>query len=94
MVATTETSWTLHATDVSNQRSVRVVGVKPSRSVAEVLEQVRSQLQLPQQDVHGRPMLYQARLEREGRHLHASERVADAMQNEDRIVVVPNVDAG
>jgi hypothetical protein len=44
--------------------------------------------------VSGRPLTYHARLEREGRHLHASERVGDAVQNGDKVVLQPNIDAG
>jgi hypothetical protein len=52
------------------------------------------QMNLPQNDVSGRPLTYHARLEREGRHLHASERVGDAVQNGDKVVLQPNIDAG
>jgi hypothetical protein len=37
---------------------------------------------------------YQALLEREGRHLHAAERVSDVLEPQDRIVLQPNIDAG
>jgi len=53
-----------------------------------------SQMNLPQNDVGGRPLTYHARLEREGRHLHASERVGDAVQAGDKVVLQPNIDAG
>jgi len=36
----------------------------------------------------------ESRLEREGRHLHASERIGDALQTEDHLTLHPNIDAG
>ena len=44
-------------------------------------------------DRSGRPLEYQARLDREGRHLHRSERVG-VLQDDDEIVLHPSVDAG
>ena len=40
-------------------------------------------MQLPKSDIGGRPLTYHARLEREGRHLHASELVGEALQEQD-----------
>ena len=34
------------------------------------------------------------RLEREGRHLHASEDARSVLKNEDEVLVSPNIDAG
>ena len=45
-------------------------------------------------DTAGRPLHYQARLDREGRHLHGAETVGDALREDDEIVLTPNIDAG
>jgi hypothetical protein len=37
---------------------------------------------------------YQARLEREGRHLNAAERIGDALERGDKLTLQPNIDAG
>jgi hypothetical protein len=44
--------------------------------------------------VEGRPLTYHARLDREGRHLQSSELVGQALQEGDRVVLQPNIDAG
>jgi hypothetical protein len=51
-------------------------------------------MKLPQNDVAGRPLKYQARLDREGRHLQPWERIGQALQNGDSVMLQPNVDAG
>ena len=37
---------------------------------------------------------YQARLDRDGRHLHSSEVVGDALMPNDRVVLQPEINAG
>jgi hypothetical protein len=44
--------------------------------------------------VRGQPIVYTARLNREGRQLNASERVGDALVEQDEIVLAPSIDAG
>jgi hypothetical protein len=51
-------------------------------------------MNLPRNDSSGAPLTYQARSEREGRHLNASERIGDALQRGDRLTLQPNIDAG
>ena len=80
--------------DVSGQKMVRVSNLVNDATVSELVRGVLPGMQLPQNDAAGRPLTYHARLEREGRHLQASERVADALLPGDRVVLQPNVDAG
>jgi hypothetical protein len=85
----------LRATDVSRQRRVRVEGVACDATVGELVQGLLSDgLRLPQKDAEGRSLTYRARLEREGRHLHATEIVGDTLQDEDEIVVQPHITAG
>lgn len=84
----------LQASDVSGQKLAEVKGVPAAATVGELVQGLLSQMNLPQNDVSGRPLIYHARLEREGRHLHASEVVGDALQESDHIVLQPNIDAG
>jgi hypothetical protein len=84
----------LQVSDVSGQKLHNVSNVPPDATVGELIQGMLSQMNLPQNDVSGRPLTYHARLEREGRHLHASERVGDAVQNGDKVVLQPNIDAG
>jgi hypothetical protein len=84
----------LHVRDTSRQKSADVKA--PSDSTVGELVQglVNSRMRLLGLDVEGRPLNYHARLEREGRHLHASETVGDVLKDEDEIVLQPHIVAG
>lgn len=84
----------LQVMDVSGQKKADVRDVPQDATVGELLQGLLSQMNLPQNDAGGRPLTYHARLEREGRHLLASERVGDALQTGDELVLQPNIDAG
>jgi hypothetical protein len=84
----------LSVLDVSGQRQRNVSNVPEDSTVGELVQGLLSQMNLPQNDPSGRPLTYHARLEREGRHLLASERVGDALQTGDQLVLQPNIDAG
>ena len=51
-------------------------------------------MNLPPNDVEGHPLNYHARLEREGRHLRASETVGEVLEEQDEIVLQPHIVAG
>jgi hypothetical protein len=84
----------LEVSDVTGQKSATVNDVPADASVGELVEQLLDELRLTRHDTSGRPLTYQARLDREGRHLHGSERVGEALQSGDRLVLQPNIDAG
>jgi hypothetical protein len=84
----------LEVTDVSGQKRVTVDDVHSAGTVGELIDGLLPEMQLTRNDVAGRPLTYHARLEREGRHLHASERIGDALRAGDRLVLQPNIDAG
>ena len=84
----------LSVLDVSGQRKSNVSNIPQDSTVGELVQRLLSQMNLPQNDAGGRPLTYHARLEREGRHLLASERVGDALQMGDELVLQPNIDAG
>jgi len=84
----------LSVLDVSGQRKRNVSNVPEDATVGELVQGLLSQMNLPENDAGGRPLTYHARLEREGRHLLASERVGDALQSGDQLVLQPNIDAG
>lgn len=90
----TETVALLEASDVSGQKRATVADVPGEATIGEVVEGLLADMNLTRSDVSGRPLTYHARLEREGRHLHASERVSDALKTGDRLVLQPNIDAG
>lgn len=82
------------AEDVTGQKAVNARNVPIDSTVGEMLDGLVPQMQLPRKDRSGRPLAYHARLEREGRHLHRSERVGDALRDADRVVVQPDINAG
>lgn len=85
----------LQASDVSGQKVVNVTNVPGDSTVGELVQSLLGKMQLPKNDVSGHPLTYHALLEREGRHLHASEWLHDALKPEgDRVVLQPNIDAG
>lgn len=82
------------ATDVTQQNVVNVKSLDREITVGELLESLVPRMRLPRLGNGGRPLTYHARLEREGRHLHASELVGDALQPQDRIMLQPTIEAG
>lgn len=84
----------LKARDVSGQKAANVSDVPPDSSVGELVAGLVSEMNLPPTDVNGQPLNYHARLEREGRHLRASETVGEALEEEDEIVLQPHIVAG
>ena len=83
----------LQASDVSGQKLARINACEGDVTISELVSNLLSQMQLPANDVEGRPVSYQARLDREGRALLGSETV-QTLQDDDLIVLQPNVDAG
>ena len=84
---------TLEASDTTGQKAVSVDGPSDA-TVGELIQNLMSQMSLPRNDSNGRPLAYHARLDREGRHLHSSEILREALQPNDRIILQPNIDAG
>jgi hypothetical protein len=84
----------LRIADVSGQKQFQFSRVRADDTVGEVLSRAVLEMNMPQTDVAGRPLVYHARLEREGRHLHTSERIGDAVVTDDNLTILPNIDAG
>jgi hypothetical protein len=84
------------ASDVTGQNVVNIAIDPGDRemSVGELLDALVPRMKLPQLGNGGRPLTYHARLEREGRHLHATEVVGEALQPSDRIMIQPTIEAG
>ena len=63
----------LVASDVSGQKEARVRAVPPDATVGELVDELLESLKLPRNGTRGEPLTYQARLDREGRHVHPTE---------------------
>jgi hypothetical protein len=84
----------LNVSDVSGQKLVRASGVPIGTTITELVQGLLTKMGLARHDVEGRPLTYNARLDREGRHLNGGEIVGDSLENDDLIVLTPNIDAG
>ena len=84
----------LQAADVTGQRLVNVADAPADATIGELLDGLLPRMNLPRNDNGGQPLTYHARLEREGRHLHASELVGETLQPNDRLVLQPEISAG
>lgn len=82
------------AMDVTGQNVVNVNSLDREMSVGELLEALVPRMKLPREGNGGRPLTYHARLEREGRHLHTTEVVGQALLSQDRIMLQPTIEAG
>lgn len=90
----TTTGLSLTVSDVTGQKVFVVANAPADGTVGELVQDMLGKMSLTQSDSGGRPLNYHARLEREGRHLHASERIGDALQEGDHLILQPNIDAG
>jgi hypothetical protein len=84
----------LEVSDVSGQKKMTVDEFGADATIGELVERLLAEMDLKREDGDGRVLTYHARLEREGRHLHAAERVGDALKPGDHLVLQPNIDAG
>jgi len=90
----TTTGLSLSVSDVTGQKIFVVANAPADGSVGELIQDMLGKMGLPQSDSGGRSLNYHARLEREGRHLHASERLGDVLEMGDHLTLQPNIDAG
>ena len=84
----------LEASDVTGQYASRLRGYPSDATVRDLVLELVDQMGLNRSDPSGVPYVYQARHERDGRHLHASEVVGEALKTGDRLTLHPNIDAG
>lgn len=84
----------IRARDVTGQKRFRLSGVPSQASVGELVRGALARMGLGSLDRDGRELEYRARLEREGRQLHNSERIGDALRTDDEIVLTPRIHAG
>ena len=84
----------VRVSDVSGQKAVRAPAVPTNYTVGELVQGLIAKMGLPHNDTEGQALRYQARLDREGRHLRGAETVGDALREDDEIVLTPDIDAG
>lgn len=85
----------LSASDTTRQKRVRLRGIPTDQAVGELLDhEILPRLALPRLDSQQRPIAWSARLSRTGQYVNRSERVSDALLDQDEVVLQPNIDAG
>jgi len=94
MDAVASMQWNLTARDASGQRRFAVRNVRGDTTIQELIHGLVPRMGLPAEDASGMPQSFHAFLERDGRHLRSLETVADALRNNDEIVLHPDVQAG
>lgn len=83
----------LVVSDPARQKVKTVEDVSPDYTAAELVEGLISELSLPRSSPDGHAYGYQALLRREARHLGANERIGDAVESGDWLVLQPEVHA-
>ncbi len=81
------------ATDLTGQKRVRA-RAPMAATMGDFVEGLLPKLRLPSLDTSGRALTYHARVDRLGRHAHASETVGEVLVPDDQITLHPNIDAG
>ena len=83
---------TLELSDMQKDFSLK--DIPSTATVGELISAAIPKMNLPSKDDSGAPVCYRARHEQGGRHLNDSEIVGDALKNDDRLVLEPNIEAG
>ena len=83
----------IRASDVTGQRSKSARAPREA-TIRELVQRLIGEIGLKRRDADGNPYAYRARLQREERHLNASEIVGEVLREDDHLVLQPNVDAG
>lgn len=86
----------IRASDVSGQKcsEIKIMGESLKATVGELIDDIVPRMNLPRNDSNGRPLNYQALLEREGRHLNSTELIEEVLRPEDELVLNPEIQAG
>ena len=84
---------TLEVEDFTGQVRRRASGIPRSATVNDLIESIRSEMHLPDQDGNGRPIQYGA-LTSGGEMLNATDQVGEVLQDEEVIALTKSVTAG
>ena len=84
----------LTARDITGQKEVAVRDLPIDTTVQDLVQGLVMSMNLPERDSTGTQQAFHAYLDRDGRHLHASETVGEVLREADEIVIHPDVQAG
>ena len=94
MTQTATLTMDLRVSDVTGQKNVKASAVPAQFTIAELVQRLIKKMGLALTGSGGQALAYHARLDREGRHLHGTETVGDALQADDELVLTPDIAAG
>lgn len=94
MTTATANRISLTARDMTGQKKYSVRDLPIDTTVQELIRGLTARMGLPAEDSTGVPQAFHAYLDRDGRHLNASETVGDVLRDQDEIVLHPDVQAG
>ncbi len=84
---------TLEVEDFTGQMRRRAPGVPKNATVSDLVESIRSEMQLPDQDAQGRPIQYGA-LTARGEMLNATDQLGDVLEEDEVVTLSKSVTAG
>ena len=87
------TTMTLEVEDFTGQVRRRAPGIPRTATVNDLVESIRSEMQLPDQDAQGRPIQYGA-ISSRGEMLYATDQVGDVLDEEEVVTLSKSVTAG
>jgi hypothetical protein len=94
MTATATMTMSLRASDVTGQKHVRAANVPTHFTIGELVQRLIAKMGLARNGSGGQPLSYHARLDRTGRNLHGGETIADTLEEDDALVLTPDIAAG
>lgn len=84
---------TLGVEDFTGQVQRRASGIPRSATVSELVDAIRGEMQLPDQDAQGRPIQYGA-MTAQGEMLNATDEIGAVLSNEETVTLTKSVTAG
>lgn len=92
MVASNDTM-TLEVEDFTGQVRRRAPGIPRDATVNDLVESIRAEMQLPDQDAQGRPIQYGA-ISSRGEMLNTTDQVGDVLEEDETVTLSKSVTAG
>jgi hypothetical protein len=80
--------------DVSGQKATTVKACPIDASVGEVVPSLLAMMQLPPNDGEGNPVSHTLRRDRDGAILHEADVVGNVIEQGERCILQPSIDAG
>ena len=87
-------SVSFHVCDVSGQKGTTVKECPFDASIGEVVPSVVALMELPPNDEDGNPLTHTLRRDRDGAVLHEADVVGEVIEQGERCVLQPSIDAG